>query len=247
MAVSRHLVKDAGIYRQSFLTCFEQFYGAAGNWCILGLLPSYLERHHSSLVYMVNELIRQSGHPQSGFYLHDMAALAAMLRQLEDKGQQALLIGVTFALLDFAAAHPMELRHTVIMETGGMKGRRKEITRPEVHTLLQQAFGTKHIHAEYGMTELLSQAYSAGRGIFRCPPWMKVLLRDEEDPFHILQPNPGSRQALRGAINIIDLANCYSCCFIATDDAGLAYADGSFEVLGRLDHSDIRGCSLLAL
>ncbi|MET0392332.1 MAG: acyl transferase [Chitinophagaceae bacterium] len=238
---SRHFVSDAGLYRESFTRGFESFYGSAAGWCIIGLLPSYLERQHSSLVYMADDLVRQSGHADSGFYLYEQEQLAALLNRLERAGQKTLLIGVTFALLDFAEHCPMPLKHTVIMETGGMKGRREELVRQEVHDILQQAFHTPVIHSEYGMTELLSQAYSAGEGLFRCPPWMKVLVRDDEDPLSVYE-GPGS-----GAINIIDLANIHSCSFIATEDAGRVFPDGSFHVFGRLDHSDLRGCSLLVV
>lgn len=240
MSNSRHWIKDTGIYRESFMRGFENVYGNPGRYCILGLLPSYLEKGHSSLVYMVDELIRQSGHPQSGFYLHDYTALHETLLQLEQAGQPTLLIGVTYALLDFAARYPQPLQHTVIMETGGMKGRRKELIREEVHALLGKAFGLQQIHSEYGMTELLSQAYSTGNGVFTCPPWMKILLRDDEDPLTLMENG-------KGVINVIDLANLHSCSFIATDDAGVLYKDGSFEVRGRVDGSDLRGCSLLAL
>lgn len=237
---SRHYVKSIDLYRQSFLKAFESVYGNPADWCIIGLLPSYLERQHSSLVYMVQELISQSGHPASGFYLYNHQELAAVLQQQEAAAQKTLLIGVTFALLDFAAAFPMPLQHTVIMETGGMKGRRKEMIRAEVHQQLQEAFGLTQIHSEYGMTELLSQAYSLGNGRFQCPPWMKVLVRDEEDPLRISETG-------KGVFNIIDLANRYSCSFIATEDTGIVYEDGSFEVHGRVDNSDIRGCSLMVV
>ena len=237
---SRHLVKDLAIYRQSFQTAFRQFYGQEKDWCILGLLPAYLERQHSSLVMMVDELIKAGGHAASGFYLHDMDRLAETLTSLEAVGQKTLLIGVTFGLLDFAEAFPMPLKHTIIMETGGMKGRRKELTRSEVHAILSKAFGLEKIHSEYGMTELLSQAYSAGDGRFYCPPWMKVLVRDEEDPLLVKEEG-------RGLLQVIDLANIYSVAFIATEDVGRVYADGSFEVWGRPDNADIRGCSLLVV
>jgi len=237
---SRHLVKDVGLYKQSFLEAFALFYGDVKDWCILGLLPSYLERQHSSLVMMVDELIKQSGHAHSGFYLDDHQKLSGTLQRLEASGQKTLLIGVTFGLLDFAAAFPQQLKHTVVMETGGMKGRRKELTRAEVHRILCDALGVAEIHSEYGMTELLSQAYSKGEGRFNCPPWMKVLVRDEEDPLSI-------KESGRGLLQIIDLANIYSCSFIATEDAGMVSDDGSFEVWGRLDNSDIRGCSLLVV
>ncbi len=237
---SFHYIKEEALYRNSFSTAFKRFYRNAEDYCIIGLLPSYLERKGSSLVYMADKLIRLSKHPQSGFYLYDFARLANTLQQLEAIKQKTLLIGVTFALLDFAAAYPMPLRHTIIMETGGMKGRKEELTRQEVHYHLQQAFGVNEIHSEYGMTELLSQAYSSSNGIYRCPPWMKVLVRQEDNPLQVSAIG-------RGILNIIDLANRDSCAFIATDDAGIVYADGSFEVLGRMDSSDLRGCSLLAL
>lgn len=237
---SKHYVKDIAVYQQSFNTAFQQFYGNATNYCVIGLLPSYLERNNSSLVFMVNELIEQSKHPLSGFYLNEFDKLHAVLQQLEQQKHPTLLIGVTFGLLDFAEQYALPLNHTIIMETGGMKGRRRELTRQEVHTILQQRFSVDSIHSEYGMTELLSQAYSKGNGKFICPPWMKVVIRDEDDPLHI-------KTSGKGILNVIDLANVYSCSFIATDDIGVLYEDGSFEVQGRMDNSDIRGCSLLAL
>jgi hypothetical protein len=249
---SRHYIREPELYRESFTKGFQQFYGPVNDWCIIGLLPSYLERQHSSLVYMVNELIRLSGHPQSGFYLNEFDQLFAVLQTLKEKKQKTILIGVTFGLLDFAEAfssriYPGLFEHTIVMETGGMKGRRREMVRQEVQDILKRSFHVPLIHSEYGMTELLSQAYSNGEGIFRCPPWMKILLRDEEDPLSIHLPPADYRIAARGAINIIDLANIYSCSFIATDDAGQLYADGSFTVLGRIDNTDLRGCSLLTL
>jgi phenylacetate-coenzyme A ligase PaaK-like adenylate-forming protein len=237
---SRHLVKNLFIYEESFVKGFELFYGHPEDWCIIGLLPSYLERNNSSLVYMVNKLIEQSGHPQSGFYLNEYQKLSTTLAALEARQQKTMVIGVTFGLLDFSEASKLSLQHTILMETGGMKGRRKELLREEVHHLLQQAFTVDGIHSEYGMTELLSQAYSKGNGVFNCPPWMKVLLRDEEDPLQI-------KQTGSGLINVIDLANIYSCSFIATDDVGKLYKDESFKVLGRMDGSDIRGCSLMVV
>lgn len=237
---SRHHIKDPGIYEASFISCFEKFYGPVNEWCIIGLLPSYLERSNSSLVYMANKLIQQSRHPKSGFYLDEFEKLSLTLANLEAANEKTMLLGVTFALLDFATLFPIQLRHTIILETGGMKGRREEMIRKEVHQVLQQAFGVSVVHSEYGMTELLSQAYSVGYGIFHCPPWMKILVREEEDPISI-------RQSGAGTINVIDLANLYSCSFIATDDAGKLYPDGSFEVLGRVDGSDIRGCSLMVV
>ena len=237
---SRHYIKDLSLYTRSFLQAFGLFYGLPRGWCILGLLPSYLERKGSSLVVMVDELVKQSGHPLSGFYLYDHEKLALVLQQLEQQGQKTLLIGVTFALLDFAEQYSLRLDNTVVMETGGMKGRREEWTRPEVHAFLKERLGTAAIHSEYGMTELLSQAYSYGDGIFHCPPWMKVVLREEDDPLALSRSGTG-------LINVIDLANVYSCSFIATDDVGKLYPDGSFEVMGRRDNSDLRGCSLMVV
>ena len=244
---SRHFVKDLSLYRKSFNTCFEKFYGAAQQKCILGLLPSYLEREHSSLVMMADELIKASGNELSGFYLYDHEKLHRTLLHNEIRKLPTLLIGVTYALLDFAEKFPMQLRNTIIMETGGMKGIRDEMTRQQVHAVLQEQLGVDLVHSEYGMTELLSQAYSKGDGIFHCGPTMKVLIREEDDPLHVIQPDENMERPVSGAINIIDLANIYSCSFIATDDAGRLYSNGSFEVLGRLDNSDIRGCSLMAI
>lgn len=236
---STHHIKDISLYRKSFLSTFERFYGPITDLCVIGLLPSYLERQHSSLVFMVNELLQRSQHAQSGFYVHQHRRLKQVLQELEMEKQKTMLIGVTFALLDFAEKYPGPLMHTTVMETGGMKGRRKELTREEVHALLKDAWGLSTIHSEYGMTELLSQAYSSGDGIFCCPPWMRIMIRQEDDPFVI-------RQDGNGVINVIDLANIYSCCFIATDDIGKVYPDRGFEVAGRIDNSDIRGCSLMS-
>jgi len=235
---SQRLVRNPSLYRSSFLHGFEQFWGSPQNTCIIGLLPSYPERKNSSLAYMVAELIERSGHPNSGFYLNETDALAKTLIQLESKKQRTLLIGVTFALLDFASAHPQKLQHTTLIETGGMKGRSEEITREEVHTRLKKAFQLPSIASEYGMTELFSQAWSKANGLFECPPWMRVLVREEEDPLSI-------NSFGNGGLNIIDLANIDSCCFIATDDAGRVHPDGRFEMLPRLDGASIRGCSLL--
>jgi hypothetical protein len=236
-----HYIKDPGLYEKSFLTGFSRCYGNIEDYCILGLLPSYLERGQSSLVYMVAELIKKSKQEQSGFYLHDFRRLDQTLKALEGAGQKTLLIGVTYALLDFSAEFPQNLSAAMVMETGGMKGRGQEMTREQLYGQLKKQLGASRIHSEYGMTELLSQAYAL-EGRFSPPPWMKVLLRDETDPFAIYDPaRPAS-----GAINVIDLANLYSCCFIATEDLGNSFPGGHFEVLGRLDNSDIRGCSLLA-
>lgn len=237
---SLHWIKEASLYERSFNAGFEIFYGKPHDWCIIGLLPAYLERKNSSLVKMAHDLITESGHPDSGFYLYDFEKLAVTLQALEEQGQPTLLIGVTFALLDFADKFPQKLRRTVVMETGGMKGRKKELTREEVHSFLEEKLGLPNIHSEYGMTELLSQAYSKGKGIYHCPPWMRILRRDENDPLTLSYDG-------QGLINVVDMANIYSCSFIATDDVGILYPDGSFEVRGRLDNSDIRGCSLLAI
>jgi len=235
---SKHFVKDINVYKKSFLKTFEMAYGVAEDWCIIGLLPSYLERTNSSLIAMVDELVKLSNHPSSGFYLYDFEKLFQTLNSLENAKQKTLVIGVTFALIDFADAYQMNLKHTVIMETGGMKGRKKEMTRDEVHQILKSRLGVNTVHSEYGMTELLSQAYSKGNDRHYCPPWMKVMVRDEEDPL-LVKPFG------KGAINIIDLANIYSCSFIATDDIGEVFEDGSFKIYGRLDNSDLRGCSLM--
>ena len=238
LVTSRHEVRELSVYRKSFDAGFRRFYGPAGEWCIIGLLPAYLERSHSSLVLMVHELIGSSGHPDSGFYLYDHEALYTVLQRLERQGQKTLLIGVTFALLDFAEKFQLSLHHTVVMETGGMKGRRREITRDELHAFLKQRLGVNAVHAEYGMTELLSQAYSSGDGLFTCPAWMRMLVRREDDPLEV------SLQG-EGLLNIIDLANIWSCSFLATEDIGRILPDGRFEVSGRADNSDVRGCSLL--
>lgn len=242
---SKHLVKDIALYEKSFTNTFKLFYGDVTEWRIIALLPSYLERKNSSLVMMADKLIAQSKHPESGFYLNELDQLKEVLSRLEKRGEKTLLIGVTFALLDFAEQYPMPLHHTIIMETGGMKGRRKEMTRQQVHDILTKSFDCENIHSEYGMTELLSQAYSKGKGIFNCPPWMKILIREEDDPFAIHKENENT--AITGALNVIDFANIYSCSFIATEDAGRLFPDKSFEVLGRIDNSDIRGCSLMVL
>lgn len=239
MAYSRHLVTDTGIYDQSFNQAFELFYGSVEETCFLALLPSYLEREGSSLIYMVDALIRQSKHPDSGYFLHNHDELYLRLKKLQLTGQKTILIGVTYALLDFIEKYRMEFPELIVMETGGMKGKRKEMVREELHLELQKGFGVNVIHSEYGMTELLSQAYSKGNGIFNCPPWMRITLRDTNDPLSLLAANK------TGGINVIDLANINSCSFIATQDLGRVFPDRSFEVLGRFDNADIRGCNLL--
>jgi len=239
--LSQHYVTDLNRYRESFLKGFERFYGSPSNYCILAMLPSYQERPDSSLICMVSELIERSGHPESGFIGTEPESLYSSLDRLETSERQVLLLGVSFALLDLATQNPRPLKNTIVMETGGMKGRRKEMVREELHQILCAGFGLEHIHSEYGMTELLSQAYSKGDGLFRCPPWMQIRTRDPEDPLSSVG------LGRTGGINVIDLANQDSCCFLATQDLGRLYADGSFEVLGRFDHSDIRGCNLMAL
>jgi len=236
---SRHPVTDLNLYEKSYSLAFEQFYGDIRNYAVLALLPSYQERDGSSLIYMVDDLIRKSGHDQSGYFLYNHADLADTLKDLKKQHTHTLLIGVTYALLDFAESHTIEFPELIVMETGGMKGKRREMIRLELHEALCQGFGVPAVHSEYGMTELLSQAYSKGGGLFHCPNWMKVLIRDTNDPLELLQ------EGKAGGINVIDLANVNSCSFIATQDLGKLHSDGSVEVLGRFDNSDIRGCNLL--
>jgi len=238
---SQHFVTDLKIYEESFKRGFEYFYGKIENYTVLALLPGYLERQGSSLIYMVDHMIKDSGSENSGFYLNELDQLSELLTTLDAKGEKVLLIGVTYALLDLIEDHTFKLSNTVVMETGGMKGKRKELIRSELHEILSKGFGLPDIHSEYGMTELLSQAYSKGGGVFQCPPWMKVMIRDTEDPFHILG------DGRTGGINIIDLANINSCSFIATQDLGRTIGDDTFEILGRFDHSDIRGCNLMVV
>lgn len=237
---SKHFIINPSIYQHSFTKCFESFFGSPESYAIVGLLPSYLERGQSSLVNMVHQLIERSGHPLSGFYLHNHAELFATLQALEVAQQPTLLFGVTYALLDFAATYPMPLQYTKIIETGGMKGRREEMNRTAVHRVLKEAFDLRQVCSEYGMTELLSQAYSLEDEWFCCPPWMKILVRDPNDPKDM-------KPIGRGLINLIDLANIHSCSFISTDDIGEIAPDGRFKVHGRLDFSEWRGCSLLAV
>ena len=236
---SRHPVRYLSLYEESFRKAFDHFYGNIRDYTILALLPSYLEREGSSLIYMVDALIRESGSADSGYFLYNHSELYQTLLKLKEKKSKVILIGVTYALLDFTEAYPIHFPELIVMETGGMKGKRKEMIREELHEVLARGFGVSNIHSEYGMTELLSQAYSAGTGVFRCPPWMKVLIRDTNDPLSLLPPGK------TGGLNIIDLANLHSCSFIATQDLGRLNEQGSFEVLGRFDDSDIRGCNLL--
>jgi hypothetical protein len=238
---SKHFVTDINFYKQSYLNGFSHFYGNIEEYTVLALLPNYLERNGSSLVFMVDDLIGKSKNSESGFYLNNLDELAKKLINLDKKGQKILLIGVSFALLDLIEKQQFKLKNTIIMETGGMKGRRKELIRNELHQLLQDGFVVDEIHSEYGMTELLSQAYSKGNGVFETPPWMKILTRDTEDALTILPTEKA------GGINIIDLANYNSCSFIATQDLGKVYQNGTFEIIGRFDNSDIRGCNLMVL
>lgn len=240
MQTSKHQVAKLELYEESFSRSFSHFYGDPSKYVILALLPSYLEREGSSLIYMVKDLIEESHNPLSGFYLNEMDALVEKLNFLEKTCQKSLLIGVSYALLDLIEKENLNLRYTVIMETGGMKGRRKEMIKEELHEVLKKGFGVENIHSEYGMTELLSQAYSLGDGIFKCPPWMKILTRDPEDALTYVSGKTGG-------LNVVDLANLHSCAFIATQDLGKVHNDGSFEIMGRFDASDIRGCNLMVL
>jgi phenylacetate-coenzyme A ligase PaaK-like adenylate-forming protein len=237
----KHFVIDSGLYEESFLNAFRIFYGDPSEYLIAALLPTYTERENSSLIYMTDKLIKKSRHPLSGFYKENIEDLMAAVKNAKYENQKTLLLGVSFALLDLAEKHSPDLSGVIVMETGGMKGRRKEIIRRELHSILKEKFNVLSIHSEYGMTELMSQAYSKGDGIFYCPPWMKVILRDPHDPLSVF-----AETGKTGGINIIDLANINSCAFIATGDLGKLHEDGGFEVLGRFDNSDIRGCNLLA-
>lgn len=241
MITSKHHVTDLAYYEYSFRSAFSHFYGNIEDYVVLALLPAYLEREGSSLIYMVEDLIEGSNQPESGFYLHNYEELAKMLVDLDKQGRNVLLIGVTYALLDMIEMQKFNLSNTIIMETGGMKGRRKEMIREELHQVLCDGFGVSKIHSEYGMTELLSQGYSFGDGVFECPPWMDILTRDPEDALTYVE------EGKTGGVNVIDLANINSCSFIATQDLGKKYNDGSFEILGRFDHSDIRGCNLMVV
>jgi hypothetical protein len=235
---SKHPVANLDLYKESYRRSFEIFYGNPSELVILALLPSYLEREGSSLIYMVNDLIDQASHSASGFYLNASEELIEKLKWVEENNQKTILLGVSYALLDLIDQQKFQLKNTLVMETGGMKGKRKELVKTELHEALKMGFGVPHIHSEYGMTELLSQAYSKGDGVFVCPPWMKVLTRDTEDALSYTQ-------GTTGGINIIDLANLHSCSFIATQDLGKLNKDESFEILGRFDSSDIRGCNLM--
>ncbi len=241
MATSKHFVTDVFLYEESYRKGFSQFYGNIEDYVVLALLPSYLEREGSSLIYMVEDLIQMTNNPESGFYLHNHEELIEKLIRLDNLGQNVILIGVTYALLDLIEKQKFDLQNTIIMETGGMKGKRKEMIREELHQQLCEGFGVTAIHSEYGMTELLSQAYSLGNGVFECPSWMQILVRDTEDALTYVA------EGKTGGINVIDLANINSCSFIATQDLGKKNPNNSFEVLGRFDNSDIRGCNLMVI
>jgi phenylacetate-coenzyme A ligase PaaK-like adenylate-forming protein len=240
-STGRHYVTDIEIYKESLTRAFTLFYGNPSQFFIAALLPSYIERENSSLVYMVNNLVERSAYPCSGFYKNNIEEMLSNIKVAREKNRKILLIGVSFALLDLAEKYSPDLSDAIVMETGGMKGRRNEMIREELHSVLRQGLRAENIHSEYGMTELLSQAYSKSDGIFHCPPWMKILIRDPQDPLSVISI-PGRT----GGINVIDLANINSCSFISTDDLGKLHEDGGFEVLGRFDNSDIRGCNLLA-
>ncbi|SUP54606.1 Acyl-protein synthetase, LuxE [Weeksella virosa] len=238
---SKHLVADLALYHHSLSKCFHHFYGDLSTYCIFALLPSYLERNGSSLIDMVEYWTQQADSSFGGFYLYNHDELHRDLLACENAGKNAILIGVSFALLDFVEKYPMQLSRTIVMETGGMKGRKKEITRQELHSILKKGFGTPHIHSEYGMTELLSQAYMREQALFETPNWMHLLIRETEDPLTFVE------EGKTGGVNVIDLANFHSCSFIATDDLGRKKSSRTFEILGRFDHSDVRGCNLLVV
>jgi hypothetical protein len=240
MDVSRHFVADASVYRLSYTAGFRYFFGDISGYAVLALLPSYLERQGSSLITMAQGLIEDSGNPLSGFFLNNHNELFDVLQMLKKNDAPTLLIGVSFALIDFLERYSIDFPKLMVMETGGMKGRREEITREELHGIICSGFGVDRVYSEYGMTELLSQAYSKGKGIYRTPPWMKIIIRDPKDPFRRVPVETA------GGVNIIDLANIYSCSFIETQDLGLKHRDESFEITGRFDESDLRGCNLLS-
>lgn len=236
---SKHYILDLNLYEKSFSKGFEYFFGNISDYIIFGLLPSYLEQGNSSLVYMVEKLMLKTKTNFGGFYLNDFEKLKSDIEKVQNSGKKIMLFGVTYALLDMANTCPIKIKNAIIVETGGMKGRKEEIDREELHKVLKKSFGVDNIYSEYGMTELLSQAWSLKDGIFKTPPWMRVLLADTNDPLNVSAENK------KGGINIIDLANINSCSFIATQDLGKMHPDNSFEVLGRFDSSDVRGCSLM--
>jgi hypothetical protein len=239
-ATSQHFVRDLQFYKDISILGFEAHYSSIENFCVLGLLPSYLERTGSSLITMVDEFIKKSKYSESGFFLQNHEKLANILRGCQQRQIPTLLIGVSFGLLDFVEKYKLDFPEIIVMETGGMKGRRHEMIRDELHAEIKKGFNCPHIHSEYGMTELLSQGYSKQKGIFEPTPTMRVVTREINDPLSINQKN-----GTLGVINVIDLGNIDTCSFIATDDLGRAYENGQFEVLGRLDNSDMRGCNLL--
>lgn len=238
---SSHYITDLNIYEKSFVKTFNLFYGKPEKYTFLALLPSYSERNDSSLIYMVQKLMNISNKKDNRFYLYDHQELFEKITDLEKQNKKTILFGVSFALIDFFEKYNIELKHTTIIETGGMKGRKKEIVREELHSVIKSATGLSGIHSEYGMTELLSQAYSKSNNLYKTPPWMKILIRDTNDPFNYVKP------VATGGINVIDLANINSCSFIETKDLGKLHTDNSFEILGRFDNSDIRGCNLMVL
>jgi hypothetical protein len=239
--LSKHYIANEDIYKQSIIKSFSMFFGDPSEYIYLGLLPSYLERNNSSLIYMVNYLMQQSNKVENGYYLHNFKDLHLILSRLENENKKVVLFGVSYALLDFASYNPLPLKNTIIIETGGMKGRKIEITKDELLSELKFSFQTDKIYSEYSMTELLSQAYSLSNNTYKCPPWMKILIRDVDDPFEYVET------CRSGGVNIIDLANIYSCSFISTQDIGKDQGNNCFKILGRMDNSDIRGCSLLLL
>jgi phenylacetate-coenzyme A ligase PaaK-like adenylate-forming protein len=236
---SKHYVNSIFVYQESFTKGFQLFYGDIKDYCVLGLLPSYLEREGSSLVFMANQLINESNHFMSGFYLNNLNELVATISELKKRNQKTILLGVSYALLDLADKNIHLNENFIVMETGGMKGKREELTKEELHNTLKEKFNINNIHSEYGMTELLSQSYSKANGIFKTVPWKRILIRDVNDPFNYVS------NGKTGGVNIIDLANIYSCSFIETKDLGKLYSDNSFEIVGRFDASDLRGCNLL--
>ncbi|CVK16839.1 Acyl-protein synthetase, LuxE [Apibacter mensalis] len=239
--LSKHYIANEAIYKKSILKSFSMFFGDPSEYIYLGLLPSYLERNNSSLIYMVDHLMKQSNKVENGYYLHNFNELYLILNRLEKENKKVILFGVSYALLDFASSYPIDLNNTIIIETGGMKGRKVEITKDELLSKLKFSFQTDKIYSEYSMTELLSQAYSLSNNIYQCPPWMKILIRDVDDPFEYVEAHRS------GGVNIIDLVNIYSCSFISTQDIGKDEGNNCFKILGRMDNSDIRGCSLLLL
>ncbi len=239
LQTSKHYIYELGIYERSFVKCFEEFFSKVEDYCFIALLPNYLEQENSSLVYMIDNFIKKSKYRESGFYKDSLQGVIQKLKVLEEKNTKTILFGVTYALLDLIEIEKLSLKNTIVFETGGMKGRRKEIIREELHRILSNGFAIKGIASEYGMCELFSQAYSKGEGIFNCPKHMSVIIRDTYDPLSYIGNNK------TGGINVIDLANIYSCSFIETEDLGKTYPNNSFELLGRIDNTTTRGCNLM--